>query len=135
MKTPIWIAKEAYESCDPPYAWTDMLNAHMSQGYCVSSTEYFICARPVIKGAPVCELLDPNFEFPLQQCNAWFVYLAAGNALPSLWTVQPLQLPWVIYYRLKGDKLRVFNHERLRRISHGQRQTKTTTEASTNRNT
>jgi len=128
MIAPIWKAKAAYEACEPPYPWDEMINAHLGQGYCVSTTEYFICARPVVKDAPECELIDPNFEFPLQHCNAWFVYMAAGNALASLWTVQPLDLPWVIYYRLDSYCLRVFSNERIRRLSHGQRiKTKTTT--------
>lgn len=117
MTAPIWTAKAAYEACDPPYSWGEVLNAHLGQGYCVSTTEYFICARPVCVGAPECELLDPNFEFPVQQCDAWMVYIAAGAALPSLWTVQPLDLPWVMFYRLQSNRLRVYSNQRLQEIS------------------
>lgn len=130
-KAPIWTAKAAYENCDPPYSWGEMLNAHLAQGYCVSSPDYFICARPVNKDAPECELIDPNFEFSLQQCNAWFVYMAAGDAIASLWTVLPHDLPFVMFYRLDSDDLRVYSNDRIRRLSHGKRR-KTTTKASPN---
>lgn len=116
MIAPIWTAKATYEALDCPYSWGEVLNAHLAQGYCVSASHYFICARPVDKDAHICEIEDPNFEFPLQQCNCWFVYIAAGASLPSLWTVQPLDLPWVMFYRC-DHKRRVYSNSRIRRLA------------------
>ncbi len=122
MTAPIWRAKAAYEALECPYSWDEVLNAHLAQGYCVSAPDYFICARPVDKDAHLCEIEDPSFEFPLQCCNAWFVYIAAGDALPSLWTVLPHNLRWVMFYRC-DDKRRIYSNDRIRRLSHGRLET------------
>lgn len=134
MKAPIWEAKEAYEKLQCGWTWSEMLNAHLAQGYCVSSPTYFICARPVDKDAHPAEIEDPTFEFPLQQCNTWFIYIASGDALPSLWTVLPHDLPWVMFYRC-DDRCRTYSNHRIRRLTHGRFKTKTTTKASANRHT
>jgi len=126
VRAPIWTAKEAYEACDPPYSWDTMLEAHLSQGYCCSTPSYFICARPVDKDALPELQLNPTYRFPLQHCNAWFVYMVAGDAIPSLWTVYPHDLPWVMFYRLNSNQLRIYPTERIRRLSHGKRSKSTT---------
>lgn len=127
---PIWTARELYKGSDQTYSWAVMLHAHMAQGYCISAPTYFICARPVDTGAPREQIIDPNYEFPLQHCNAWFVYAAAGDALHSLWTVMPHDLPFVAFYRLHTEGMRVYDTKRIRRLSnHGRRSTKTTTGA------
>lgn len=131
MTAPIWKAKEAYEKLDCGWSWSEMLNAHLAQGYCVSTPDYFICARPVDKDAHKCEIEDPNFEFHLQHCNAWFIYMVAGDALPSLWTVCPHNLPWVMFYRC-DDRCRTYSNDRIRRLSNGRLKTKTTTTTSAN---
>lgn len=134
MSAPIWTAKAAYEALNCPYSWGEVLNAHLGQGYCVSSPEYFICARPVNKDAHICEIEDPNFDFPLQECNAWFVYIAAGDALTSLWTVLPHDLPFVMFYRC-DERCRIYSNDRLRKLSHGRLKTQTTAKASANSHT
>jgi hypothetical protein len=116
MRAPIWIAKEAYEAGECEFSWRESLNAHMAQGYCISRPDYFIMARPVVKDAPEQLILDCNHVFDVQRCNCWHVWMAAGDALPSLWTQTPHEFEWTSYQSLKskGYAIKYRSLERLR---------------------
>lgn len=116
MRAPIWTAKEAYEAEEHHHSWRESLEAHMSQGYCISRPDYFIMARPVIKGADEALILDPHYVFRLQGCNCWHVWMAAGHALPSLWTQTPHEFEWASFQSLKAKNftIRYRTLERLR---------------------
>lgn len=134
-EAPIWRAKEKFEQLDPPYTWEDVLKAHLAQGYCVSSPDYFICARPVCSTAHYRAIIDPFHEFEPERWDAWFVWIAAGSALPSLWTVLPHDLPWVMFYRRGRSSLRKYDNRKLRNKSHGRiTENVKTTEAGTTGN-
>jgi hypothetical protein len=125
---PIWIAKEAYERDEHRYSWRELLEAHMSQGYCISMPDYFIMARPVIKGADEELVIDPHYEFDLALCNCWYVWTAAGDALPSLWSSTPHEFDWVAFQSLKAkdfdiryrslNRLRLWAKHRSKRNQH-----------------
>ena len=107
MTAPIWEAKHLVEQNATGYSWDEVINAHLGQGYCISMPDYFICARPVVKGAPECEIIDPNFTFPLEDCDCWHVWIAVGASIPSLWTLMPHRLQWVSYQSLKAHSNRI----------------------------
>ena len=115
-RAPIWIAKEAYEADEHCFSWRESLHAHLAQGYCISRPDYFIMARPVIKDAPESLILDCNYEFDLQHCNCWHVWMAAGDALHSLWTLTPHEFEWASFQSLKakGFDIRYHSLERLK---------------------
>ncbi len=103
----------AYLSQRPhEYTFDDVEMQHLAQGYCVSTPEYYICARPVTKGHP--EMANPFAEFALEDCDCWFVWMAGGD-LRLLWTILPHDLPWTAFYRHNTQRIRYYETEELHR--------------------
>ncbi len=94
------------------------LECYMNNGYVVSTPKMFICARPVPRDAHPDDIGNPLLPFPVEDCDAWFVAIMAGD--PRLcWTYYPLDLKYVGYQRSAEEPIRWFNNNRYRRIIMG----------------
>lgn len=113
---------------DQEFNFTEIEREHLSAGYCVSSPDYYICAKPVIRDHP--EMENLNFSFNPEECDCWFVWMASGD-LRLLWTVLPHDLRWTAFYRHGTSRIRYYNTDKLRRRSHGRQSTKSTTKTCT----
>lgn len=103
-------AREAYESSNPIIPWHELLADHVVNGWIVSTEEYFLLARPILKGAPDELILDLSVKFENPDCI--HCYIAASQSLPLLWTLAPKQYEWASYqiaksagYEIKYRKL------------------------------
>lgn len=74
------------------------LNAHFLHGFVHSDSSNFLMARPVSATASKGQITDPHCKFPESDCNAWFVYLAAGN-MAGLIELAPYPLDFICYER------------------------------------
>jgi hypothetical protein len=74
------------------------LNAHFLHGSVHSDESAFLMTRPVSATASKEQITDPQYRFPEADCNAWFVYLAAGN-IADLIELAPYPLEFVCYER------------------------------------
>lgn len=99
-----------------PHEWSFecVEQSHLLAGYCVSTPEYYVCARPVIKGDV--RMDNPMRQFNLEQCDCWFVWMAGGD-LRLLWTILPHDLQWVAFYRHGTGRVRYYDTDKLRRRS------------------
>ncbi len=80
------------------------LNAHFLRGFVHSDSASFLMARPVCSSASRESILDPLCQFRADSCDAWFVYLAAGN-LPDLFSLAPYPLEFICYERFGAVKI------------------------------
>jgi len=113
------------------YSFEGVERAHLAQGYCISTPDYYICARPVISGHS--KMDNPQHGFKLADCDCWFVWMAGGD-LRLLWTILPHDLPLTAFYRHNTGRIRYYNTNQLRRRSHGRKDTtEACTSCSTNR--
>lgn len=132
---PIFKAKEVFDACSieekTGFAFRDVVQQHLAIGYCVSTPDYFICARPVPSTASEEVLVDIYETFDPSECDCWFVWAAAGN-INSLWTIVPHQFDWVAFYRAHRRRITYYSNTRIQRRIYGRRkQAGTTAEAST----
>ena len=80
------------------------LNAHFLHGFVHSDSSAFLMIRPVGTGSTREMIVDPLCQFREESCNAWFVYLAAGN-LPDLFSLAPYPLEFICYERFGELKI------------------------------
>jgi hypothetical protein len=90
------------------------IRAHQFTGYVIDEPDFFAMGRPVPRCADESLILDPWHAFELAECDAWLVWLVAGDAAKA-WQAFPYPLPWVGYER--ENKLRWKEWARLARIA------------------
>lgn len=74
------------------------LNAHFLHGFVHSDSSAFLMIRPVCTGSTREMIVDPLCQFREESCNAWFVYLAAGD-IAALFALAPYPLEFICYER------------------------------------
>lgn len=99
---PSEVAASLYGPDGIPGSFRDDLNAHLHHGFVVSTPDAFAMGRPVARVAPHRLHADPWFEFPPESCDAWMIWLAAGE-VGDLWRLFPYELPWVGWARRQGN--------------------------------
>lgn len=94
-----------------------MVDAHLVNGYVFSAPDYFVCARPVPSTASEDLILNVSHPFALEDCDAWFVAMLAGD-LRKVWTYFPFSLEYCGYQR-SGGPIRWRKITSLKRLNHG----------------
>ena len=74
------------------------LDLHLRYGFVFSTPEFFVMGRPVRKDAIERDLVDPGVLFKKSDCDAWMLYLVAGD-MAKIVSVMPYPLPWIILER------------------------------------
>ena len=85
-------------------------------GYVLSTPDLFICAHPVNRDAAVEFIENPVYVFDIEECDCWFVDMAAGD-LSKIWDYYPLDLPYAMWNN-KGKKY-VVDMKKIHRMLHG----------------
>lgn len=86
------------------------LEAHLLHGHVFSTPEYFCMGRAVRRDADAADIVNPWVSFPMAECDAWMVYLVAGD-MRAAWSCFPKLLPWVGFER--SNRLRWVSFARL----------------------
>jgi hypothetical protein len=96
--TPIEKAMEVYarEPCARPFA--EDLEAHLLNGYVIATPNVFLMARPVPVTADSVDILNPHVTWPKHQCDAWHIWLAAGDMREFVKHL-PWPTKWVCFER------------------------------------
>jgi hypothetical protein len=102
--TPVELAAKAHLADNSPRSFREDLEAHLLHGYVFSTPEYFAMGRPVRSSASPADMVNPWVNWPRETCDAWLVYLAAGDMQKAL-TCVPYPLPWIAFER--GNALRL----------------------------
>jgi hypothetical protein len=93
MMTP---AEQAAELCRARDAsFREELEAHLLNGWVISTPEVFLLGRPVPRSADAADL---RAVYPPEECDAWFVWLGVGSA-ERLLALMPYDLPWIGWHR------------------------------------
>lgn len=79
-------------------SFRDDLEAHLLNGYVFSTPEFFVMGRPVERAAPEIFILDPWHVFRPADCDAWLIYLAAGDWRKAM-AMLPYPLHWIGWER------------------------------------
>ena len=96
--SPVEKAAGVYKSEPCARTFREDLEAHLLCGYVYSSPGVFMMARPVVKEASEDLIVNPWHQFDKQQCNAWLVYLLAGD-MKEAWDKRPFDLEFIGFER------------------------------------
>ena len=111
--TPVWMAAAVYEAEPCARSFREDLEAHLQNGYVFSTPTAFVMGRPVDSGADPAQIVDPWHGFNPAECDAWLVYLAAGNIADVL-RQEPFQLTFFMWER--KNVLRRFHAKTVKRL-------------------
>ena len=111
--TPVWMAAAVYEAEPCARSFREDLEAHLQNGYVISTPTAFVMGRPVDSGADPAQIVDPWHEFDPEECDAWLVYLAAGNIADVL-RQEPFPLTFFMWER--KNVLRRFHAKTVKRL-------------------
>lgn len=103
--TPYEQAAQVYqqEPCARPFV--EDLEAHLFNGYVFNTPDLFVMGRAVDSSAERAVIVNPWHTFDAEQCDAWLVYLAAGD-LRKLIELFPYPLPKIGFERI--NKMRFY---------------------------
>lgn len=113
--SPAELAAQLYQ--DPgDVSFRELVEAHLLGGYVHSTPEGFVLARPVDSKADEADIVNPWVIFPREQCDTWWIYLAAGD-LASLLPLFPYPLPFIGWQRCfkGGEHLKFYRFESARK--------------------
>jgi len=113
MTSSVGKIEKLYESHKIDGSFTEDVRAHMNTGCVFSGPDFLLVGRPVDSSASIELIGDPNYAFPAKTCDAWYVWLGAGNA-SKLMELAPYRLPLVGFAR-RGGRLRWHAWDRLQR--------------------
>ena len=121
--TPFEQAAAVYEREPCARTFAADLFLHLRNGYVISSPSFFVMLRPVDSTAADSLIVDPANVFPVERCDAWLIYLMAGD-MAEAWRHFPFRLPKIGFER--KNRLRYYGfqflQERIARSSErGQR--------------
>ena len=68
----------------------------------VSTPSLFLAMRPV--NARDCQLTEDEGDWPIAECDTWFVRLFVGR-VSDIWAHVPFELPYVVYRRSHNQSL------------------------------
>jgi len=86
---------------------------HLMHGFVFSTPEFFAMGRPVVQSAPDAVIVGLN-RFPATVCDAWHIYLVAGD-MSKAWGILPWDLPFVTIER--RNVLKRYRLDSIRRLS------------------
>jgi hypothetical protein len=111
--TPIDQARRVYRLEPCARTFDQDLSWHLDHGFVFSTPEFFVMGRPVNSGAKP-EIIVGLNRFPATVCDAWHVYLMAGD-MSKAWGILPWELPLVTIER--RNVLKVYRLDSIRRLS------------------
>ena len=111
--TPYEQARAVYLKEPCTRTFDEDLSLHLEFGFVFNTPEFFIMGRPICRSAMCGLILDPSYQFKREECDAWHIYLAAGN-LSKAWDILPWPLGWLSFER--KNVLRFHPTERIRRL-------------------
>lgn len=85
---------------DHPLGWYE--EVHKRRGFVFSTPGFYVMGRPVLKYAPIEQILDVEYVFDFSQCDTWFIFWMQGEASLA-WRILPWELPWMCWQRGARD--------------------------------
>jgi len=110
---PAILARHVYDKEPCARTWAEDVELHLLFGYVFSTPDYFIMGRPVKHDAPDSCIVDPLYQFPRCEWDAWHIYLYSGD-ITKCWDIEPFKFPWVTFER--KNVLRRYPMDRLKRL-------------------
>jgi len=111
--TPYEMAQRVYRSEPCARTFEHDITWHLNNGFVFSTPAFFVMGRPVVSAARP-EIIVGLNRFPATICDAWHVYLMAGD-MSKAWGILPWELPMVTIER--RNVLKVYRLDSIRRLS------------------
>ena len=89
------------------------LETFLALHYVFATPDYIVLAKPVIKGSPEADIIEPTFLFCLEQCDTWFIFACACSKKDFVAFI-PFDLTWIAWQR-SGARLRYWTLEHFRK--------------------
>lgn len=99
------------EPCARTFA--EDMQLHLQNGFVFDHADFFVMGRPVFSKCPREMLVDPRVRFTRDICDAWMIYLMAGDCAKA-WSIMPWPLPRFVFER--KNELRVYDSARIQRL-------------------
>lgn len=96
--TPYEEAAAVYDREPCARSFREDLELHLLNGYVLSGPEFFVLARPVNSQDTVERMVDPAWVWPVEDCDAWWIYLFAGDLKQALGHF-PFPMKWIGWER------------------------------------
>lgn len=121
MDTPYEKIRALYLKADGGgMTWEELVGWHLADplAYVVKTPDYFVMGRAVTKGASAEDIRDLRVRFPVDKCDAWFLYAFAGD-MGKAWAALPFRLPWLAFERIGATEkeLRFISADAIQRLS------------------
>jgi len=110
--SPAELAAKVLKDEPSAYTFRECVEAHLLHGWLVSTPSFFVAARPVHSLGAVSEIVNPWVAFPESECDAWHVWLCAGDLKAAL-ACLPYDLPRMSFER--ANVLKFYPLDRLRK--------------------
>jgi hypothetical protein len=111
--TPAEQAAAVYDREPCARTFREDLEAHLLNGYVFSTPSAFAMGRPVRSSADPAQIVNPWHSFNREECDAWQVYLAAGD-ISSVIHLEPF--PLTFYFWERNNVLRIFLSKTVKRL-------------------
>jgi hypothetical protein len=111
--TPYELAQRVYRLEPCARTFQQDRDWHLSHGFVFSTPGFFVMGRPVCTAAESVHIVG-QVVFPPGLCDAWHVYLMAGD-MAKAWDILPWPLPFVTIER--RNVLKVYPLDSIRRLS------------------
>lgn len=111
--TPYEQARDVYTKEPCARTFDQDLQLHLAHGFVFSTPEFFIMGRAVFSKGTREMLVDPRVRFTPDICDAWMIYLMAGDCTKA-WSIMPWRLPRFVFER--KNELRVYDSSRIERL-------------------
>jgi hypothetical protein len=104
-------------------SFTEDIEAHLLGGFVHSTPSAFVLARPVPRHADPHDIVDPWVTWSPEDCDAWWIYLAAGE-VGTLLHLFPFHTTWIGWERRNRPRFFRFQSalDHLHRIAQSPRQ-------------
>jgi hypothetical protein len=104
-------ARAVYADGKSPRTFEWDLILHFEHGFVFSGPDYFLMGRPVNSASPVAYVLNPEVNWPREECDCWHVWLSICPNIETLRRLMPWPLPLVSFER--GGQVRFVETDRL----------------------
>ena len=108
--TPAQQAANVYKQEECPRSFMEDVQAHLLNGYVISTPEFFAMGRPVCSTGDHQDIINPRHSFPQKQWDCWLIYLVAGD-MQKAWRAFPFPLEKIAFE--KRNNLRYYRFELL----------------------
>ncbi len=100
-------AKYCLHSGPDDMSWEELVGWHLANplAYVIKEPDFFVMCRGVVHAAPIETIRNLTSLFPVEQCDAWYIYAFAGDLgkVASVLSDKFHAYPWIGWERFEHE--------------------------------